>query len=75
MTKKGDIMAKVTVCDRCGKTINIMGARTFTLRRICLAARLFEPGSYESNHDLCPDCALELDIFFEGKATDAVVKE
>lgn len=68
-------MAKVTVCDRCGKPTSIMGARTFTFRRICLAARLFESGNYESNHDLCPDCALELDKFFEGKATDAVVKE
>lgn len=75
MTEKGDIMAKVTVCDRCGKTISLTGIREFTFRRICLAARLFESGTYESNHDLCPDCAMELDKFFEGEATDAVVKE
>jgi hypothetical protein len=71
-------MAKVTVtvCDRCGKPISLTGMRTLTFRKILLHGRLFEPfGVDTSNYDLCPDCASELDKFFEGKATDAVVKE
>lgn len=69
-------MAKVTVCDRCGKSISLTEMRTLTFRKILLQGRLFELfGVDTSDHDLCPNCTLELDKFFEGKATDAVVKE
>lgn len=69
-------MAKVTVCDRCGKPISLTGMRSLTFRKILLKGRLFEPYDIdESNRDLCPDCTLELDKFFEGKATNAVLKE
>jgi hypothetical protein len=75
VTEKGDIMAKVTLCDRCGKPITLTGMRKLTFRKICLIASLFDTGREDYNYDLCPDCALELEKFFEGKATDAVVKE
>lgn len=68
-------MAKVTLCDRCGKTISLTGIREFTFRRILLTARLYDSGIEDFNYDLCPDCALELDKFFVGEATNAVVKE
>ena len=75
MTEKGDIMAKVTVCDRCGKPIDISSIRAFTFRKILLTALLYDSGIEDFNYDLCPDYAMELDKFFEGKATDAVIKE
>lgn len=69
-------MAKVTVCDRCGKHCDELSIRSYSFRKLFITANLFEPRLLtNSNHDLCPDCALELDKFFEGKATDAVVKE
>ena len=69
-------MANVTVCDRCGKPINISSARSLRFRKILLTASIFYPTvSNDIEYDLCPDCALELDKFFEGEATDAVVKE
>lgn len=68
-------MATVRVCDRCRKPIDISRIRAFGFRKILLVARLYDSGIEDFNHDLCPDCALELDKFFEGKATDAVIKE
>lgn len=68
-------MAKVTVCDRCGKKCGLTTTRKFSFGKVFLQAWLYEEGGYKTSHDLCHDCALELDKFFEGKATDAVVKE
>ena len=69
-------MATVKLCDRCGKPISLTGMRTLTFKKFLIQGKLFEPhGVDASDHDLCPDCAMELDKFFEGKATDAVVKE
>ena len=69
-------MATVKLCDRCGKPINISSSRSFKFRKILLTASLFYPiVNDDREHDLCPDCAMELDKFFEGKAIEAAVKE
>mgnify|MGYP003296853486 CR=1 FL=1 len=69
-------MATVKLCDRCGKPINISSARSLRFRKILLTASVFYPVvNDDSDYDLCPDCAMELDKFFKGEATDAVVKE
>lgn len=58
-------MAKVFVCDRCGKTIEsrrrlmIQPYRYFIGRETCT-------GSFKES-DLCFECAIELDTFMETK--------
>lgn len=66
---------RVTTCDRCGKTCSVFKTRKYTFLKYIWYGWLGCSSSVESNHDLCPDCAMDLDKFFEGKATDAVVKE
>ena len=69
-------MAKVTVCDRCGKTCATIHARDVKITKFMFHGWLSWCTSHEDiKKDLCPDCTEKLDKFLEGKATDAVVKE
>lgn len=64
----------VTRCDRCGKKCSVLGSRKITFIKYFWLAWIGSNSHNETNHDLCPDCAVELDKFLEGKATDTVVK-
>ncbi len=68
-------MADVKICDRCGKQISIGAHRNLIFDTYTWHGVLIGRSYAESRDDLCPDCVYELKKFFEGKATDAVVKE
>ena len=69
-------MAQVTICDRCGKSLDASSFRKFTFRKVILTGSLFYPVvNDDSNWDLCADCVLELIKFLNGEATETVIKE
>jgi hypothetical protein len=68
-------MADVKICDRCGKQINVGMNRRLILTTFTWNGLLVGRCYTESKEDLCPDCVDELKKFFNGEATDAVVKE
>lgn len=68
-------MADVKICDRCGKQIGLGSSRRLILTTCIWCGILIGREYTDSRDDLCPDCLHELNKFFKGKATDAVVKE
>lgn len=68
-------MADVKICDRCGKQISIGMHRNLTFTKFTWHGILIGRTYTDSRDDLCQDCIYQLNKFFKGEATDAVIKE
>jgi hypothetical protein len=74
VTSKGDNMADIKICDRCGKNVERLG---WPIRARYYRCNLFLNKNYYDSreYDLCTDCTGELIKFFDVKKEGKGKKE